>query len=196
MPMIKGEPGDDAEPPSEEYLLSLIKPLIPQIKQPADGKTPTTEELLGLIRPLIPKIKEAQDGRTPTEGELLNLILRVMPKMEDREIHEVEEVSGADIVAKINDLEIKPALQIDAKHIKNLPKYKEVRQFSRGKGSEILTTTETIDDSNVTFTFSRTPREVVVNGASYITGGGCTISGGTVTLDNPVGTGGSIYAKT
>lgn len=52
----------------------------------------------------------------------------------------------------------------------------------------------TIDNSNKVFTFASTPTIVVVNGASYINGFGVTISGTTATLDNPVGTGGSIYA--
>lgn len=57
----------------------------------------------------------------------------------------------------------------------------------------ILTATGTIDDSNTTFTFASEPTAVVVNGATYRDGHGCTISGTTVTLDNPAGTGGDIY---
>lgn len=56
-----------------------------------------------------------------------------------------------------------------------------------------LEATGTIDDSNVTFTFASEPTLVVVNGASYRDGKGCTISGTSVTLDNPIGTGGDIY---
>ncbi len=46
----KGLPGKDAQPPSNERLLSLIKPLIPQVK---DGYTPTKDELLMMIKPLV-----------------------------------------------------------------------------------------------------------------------------------------------
>lgn len=57
-----------------------------------------------------------------------------------------------------------------------------------------ITVTGTVDDSNTSFTAATTPTIVIVNGASYIHGAGCTISGTSITLDNPVGTGGSIYA--
>ena len=50
-----------------------------------------------------------------------------------------------------------------------------------------------INDSNVSFTASAEPSVVIVNGAMYKDGAGCTISGTSVTLDNPVGTGGSIF---
>lgn len=63
-----------------------------------------------------------------------------------------------------------------------------------GGGSfSILTATGTIDDSNKDFTFASEPKVVVVNGATYRHGAGCTISGTNVTLDNPVGVGGDIY---
>lgn len=63
-----------------------------------------------------------------------------------------------------------------------------------GSGSfGILAATGTIDDANTAFTFASEPVVVVVNGATYRNGAGATISGTSVTLDNPVGTGGDIY---
>lgn len=67
----RGDPGLDGHTPTDQELLDLIKPLIPEIKQPKDGKTPTETELLALIRPLIPKVK---DGETPSDARLLALI--------------------------------------------------------------------------------------------------------------------------
>lgn len=58
----------------------------------------------------------------------------------------------------------------------------------------VITVTGTIDDSNTSFTAASEPTLVVVNGASYRDGHGCTISGTSITLDNPPGTGGDIYA--
>lgn len=52
----------------------------------------------------------------------------------------------------------------------------------------------TIDDSNVTFSVANEPLYIVVNGASYFDGAGYSYSGGTITLDNPVGTGGTIHS--
>ena len=64
-----------------------------------------------------------------------------------------------------------------------------------GSGSfSVLAVTGTVDDSNVNFTTATAAVIVVVNGASYRDGHGCTISGTNITLDNPVGTGGDIYA--
>lgn len=59
--------------------------------------------------------------------------------------------------------------------------------------SGLVTMTGTIDDSNTSFTASATPTLVNVNGTFYRHGKGVTISGTSVTLDNPVGTGGDIY---
>jgi hypothetical protein len=63
-----------------------------------------------------------------------------------------------------------------------------------GASLSILSATGTVDDSNTTFTFISTPVLVVVNGATYRHGHGCSINETTVTLDNPVGTSGDIYA--
>ena len=65
---------------------------------------------------------------------------------------------------------------------------------SGGSGvTTLLTATGTVNDSNVTFTFASEPVLVVVNGTSLRNGHGCTIVTTTVTLDQPVGTGGDIY---
>lgn len=57
-----------------------------------------------------------------------------------------------------------------------------------------IAVTGTVDDSNTSFTAASTPNLVIVNGASYRHGHGVTISGTSITLDNPVGTNGDIYA--
>lgn len=61
-----------------------------------------------------------------------------------------------------------------------------------GGGISVETPTGTVDDSNVTFTVSNEPKYIVVNGAQYFSGTGYSYSGGTITLNNPVGTGGFI----
>lgn len=62
-----------------------------------------------------------------------------------------------------------------------------------GGSLSVLAATGTINDSNKTFTFASTPTLVVVNGAMYKDGGGVSIVTTTATLDNVVGTGGSIF---
>lgn len=58
----------------------------------------------------------------------------------------------------------------------------------------IITVSGTIDDSNTSFTAASTPTIVVINGTNYRNGKGVTIAGTAITTDNPVGTGGDIYA--
>lgn len=65
---------------------------------------------------------------------------------------------------------------------------------STGSGLSVLAATGTIDDSNTVFTFASAPTLVVVNGAMYRHGSGVSIVATTATLDNPVGTGGDVYA--
>lgn len=61
-----------------------------------------------------------------------------------------------------------------------------------GSGITVETPTGTVDDSNVSFIVSNEPKYVVINGAQYFAGAGYSYSTGTITLDNPVGTGGFI----
>ncbi len=77
---IIGEQGPAGEPgraPTDEELLALIRPLIPEVK---DGYTPTREELVALIRPLIPTVR---DGETPSDERLLELIEPLIPVVKD-----------------------------------------------------------------------------------------------------------------
>lgn len=63
-----------------------------------------------------------------------------------------------------------------------------------GSGAfSLLAATGAVNDTNTAFTFPSEPTMVVVNGASYRDGHGCSITGTSVTLDSPVGTGGDIY---
>jgi len=57
----------------------------------------------------------------------------------------------------------------------------------------VLTATGDVDDTNKTFTFASEPVLVVVNGATYRDGAGCTITGTSVELDNAPGVGGDCY---
>lgn len=62
---LKGDRGDDAPPPTDEHLLALIAPLIPEPVKGADGVTPTKTELQALIKPLIPKPIPGRDSTKP-----------------------------------------------------------------------------------------------------------------------------------
>lgn len=71
--LIDVQKGEDGHTPTDEELISLIKPLIPD---PIKGDKPSNEEILALIRPLIPQIK---DGVTPSREELIALITPLIP---------------------------------------------------------------------------------------------------------------------
>lgn len=69
---------------------------------------------------------------------------------------------------------------------------------STSASGSVITMTGTIDDSNVTFTCSTQPSEMVINGVSYLTTGGAitwTYLAGTITLSVPVGTNGTIWGR-
>lgn len=68
-------------------------------------------------------------------------------------------------------------------------------QTAASSGITILPATGTIDDTNTVFIFTSAPTLININGAFYqSTGGAYTWTGTTtVTLSNPVGTGGSIF---
>lgn len=126
---------------------------------------------------------DGKDGKDADEKAVENRLLKKIPK----------EIEPQKIKSKLIELPIKERW-FDARHIKNLPEPSFGGAIHRGGGSglSILAATGTIDDSNVTFTFTAIPSAVVVNGAVYNNGNGVTISGTTATLDNPIGTGGSI----
>lgn len=123
-PEIKGEKGDS---PTTNELISIIKPLIPEpIKgekgekggKGSDGKDADpikTAELAYQIAQGI--VQDTLDSITPTISSLESKI----PKLDDF-LAEVPETTGERIVEEVNELEIKPELQIDASHIKNLPR--------------------------------------------------------------------------
>lgn len=82
---VKGAKGDPGHTPTDEELLALIKPLIPEVKDGKDGedgKTPTESELLALIRPLVDGLEERV---TPTDTRLKKLIKPLIPEVRDGE---------------------------------------------------------------------------------------------------------------
>lgn len=76
---LKGDKGDKGDTPTNDELVSLIKPLIPEPIKGDDGHTPTEQELVALIQPLIPDPVPGKDGKTPTQEELVSLIEPLIP---------------------------------------------------------------------------------------------------------------------
>ncbi len=114
---VHAEPGHT---PTDEELLKLITPLIPDVK---DGYTPTEDELLLLIQPLVPKmpavlmptneellslirplIPNVQNGETPSNDKLLSLIQPLIPEPEQgKSGNDGSPDTGEEIISKINE---------------------------------------------------------------------------------------------
>lgn len=87
---IKGQKGEPGHTPTEEELLNLIKPLIPEVK---DGYTPqkgidylTDTELKDILNLATPqKNIHYKDGRDADEQKIIKTILSKIPKPKDGE---------------------------------------------------------------------------------------------------------------
>ena len=132
--MLKGV---DGKTPTEDELIALIKPLIPQVSNGLDGKDglkPTNKELLALIKPLIPKVQNGIDGINGSNGK------------------DGSPDTGEDIVTKINELGISLDTQIDASHIKNLPKEKGNNYYGGSLIKELVAGANiSIDNSSISY---------------------------------------------
>lgn len=80
-----------------------------------DAKLAEANKIVEEIKAMRPK--DGDPGKDADETAILERVLERIP-----EPVKPDEVTGQSIVEKINDLEAEPEQQIDAKHIKNLPK--------------------------------------------------------------------------
>lgn len=137
----------DTFKPTNDRLIEIIKPLIPEVK---DGLTPTKEELLALISPLIPKVK---DGKTPSKEDLLAIIKPLIPEIDTDEIvaeavsileAKIKLPSADELVARVEkDLPklgepIRDSLELltgdnrlDISAVKGLEDYDEISELAR-----------------------------------------------------------------
>lgn len=156
-----------------------------EVRQLSNKKEKKIDAKIDELNSLIVELQsiEVNDGYTPEKGvdyftesdiqEIESSILSKIPKPKEYELF------GENVVDSINALEITPDKQIDAKHIKNLPK---TNQFVGGGSSGI---TEIVAGSNITVDNSN-PKYPVVSS----TGGGAvgtlqdvTDNGNTTTND-------------
>lgn len=201
---VKGQKGDDGKTPSTQDLVSLIQPLIPNVK---DGETPSKEQLVKLIKPLIPKVK---DGITPSKKELLTLIRPLIPEVKngkDAILPDLKELA-------LNTIKTVEALEGDARldfnALKNTPDYgKDIdtlaertqllvqiasqRSYTKaevdaligtssGGGGNVETPSGTIDGANTVFTVSNAPIYINIDGVNKYETLHYTYSAGTITI--------------
>jgi len=158
----QGEPGADGHTPTEEELLELIKPLIPEVES---GKTPNKDELLALIKPLIPQVK---DGKTPTKSELLEIIKPLIPKIDEDSVIQKAVKIVQDSLPSVDELidnvekrlpslsePIRDALELlkdedrlDAKHIHGLDTYYNdtFKTFARKEDVHVISTNKPLSE--------------------------------------------------
>lgn len=189
---------------------------------PSKGKDYFTQAEIAQIIQMIESrivLPEPISGKTPKAGvdyptyseieTVVRLQVDTLPKYDEEAVITALktqfpkiELTGKDLVKEINMLPLTPEFQIDARHIKNLPQGgKKAKQSGAGKGAglgtaAVLTTTGTIDDSNVTFVFAEEPAVLLINGGMYRKTGGSitwTYSAGTVTLSQAVGINGILF---
>jgi hypothetical protein len=207
---VKGDDGMDAD--EEEIIERVVEVVLGQIPAPEDGKTPTEEELISLIKPLIPKpikgdkgddadehricqkimkaIQLPKDGKTPTKEELIDLIRPLIPKVKDGSPD-----TGEQIIDKINGA---PAYKmIPASRISGLPRESRKPFILKGAGSDGATSSDnfaddevptgSVDGINTTFVLAQTPSpassvKVFQNGTKRTLATDYTFSGMTITF--------------
>lgn len=150
------------------------------------GSSVDTQEVIEIVLQKIPKPKNGKDGRDADEA-----------RIEKRVLKKIEIPTNDEIVQAIIDKRLPiSAIKGLAEELSNVRSKAMLGGGSSGGGGGaniINITSGTIDDSNTVFEFEKEVKLVVVNGATYRDGAGVTISGSSATLDNPVGTGGSIF---
>ncbi len=121
--------GQDGKTPTDEKLLSLIKPLIPKVK---NGETPTDEKLLSLIKPLLTEAVtgiKAKDGETPTDTYLIGLMTPIVQQivfdLEKKEVETEPADDDSEMQDKIDELD---------KEVKLLKKNVRAVGSSKGEG--------------------------------------------------------------
>lgn len=187
--------------PTRRELENIIIPLIPD---PIAPEEISDYRLISLIRPLIPKVRNGIDAVVDYE-KIRNLTLSELKKdyttikeMVLREIQIPPQLTGSDIVRLINRLPLTSEAMIDDAHIKNKSKTSlgmVIPMGGGGAGTGSLsgvglwsTPSETpaADGSVVDFTVGATPpTDVIADGSVYFSGKGYThsTSTGKITFD-------------
>ena len=150
----------------------IVQEVLSKVPKPKDGVSPKTEDIIKAVLNKMPDTKGFI-----TETKLAEFLRRGGFRGGGDTV-----VAGSNISIAINE-----------------NGQKEISAIVSGSFSTLTVVTGDIADVNTVFTFASTPTLVVVNGSTYrngstAMGGTISISGVTVTLPNPVGSGGDVYA--
>ncbi len=197
-----GTPGADAQI-DYETIAQMVVPRIkvPEVKAPVVDEAKIAKQAAKLIK--VPKAKDGDPGKD-AKPEAVAAVITGMLKEGTLKIN-AEHVEGLDQkLAPIHDLErrhnsirgggdtVAAGTNVT---ITRLPSG-QAQINATGAGLTPITVTGTVDDSNKSFTAATQPTLLNINGAFYLKTGGAytwTYVGTTITLNQPVGTGGSIF---
>lgn len=192
----------------EKLLLAVANLPRPRDGEPGrDGKSVDRNEVAGIVSEMIGNLakKEKSDDRTglePLSDKDRNVLLDLIREEAGNIVKNRPTVPSGGGTTYMFQLKDMPAKTKGTGPTYSGNEGKTLRVSSDGKSIEfgaivggalaVETPSGTVDDSNTTFTVVNEPVYVVINGAQYFDGAGYSYSGGTLTLDFPVGTGGFI----
>jgi len=130
--LLKGEKGDS---PTKEEIVSLVKPLLPDlIPKPIPGKDADEEKIIQRVIAQIPKPKDGKDGKSVIEGQIIQRVLEKIPVPKDGKDGEKggdgSPDTGEQIVEKLNPLEN----VLDFKILRNIPDFVTHNQLPHSGG--------------------------------------------------------------
>lgn len=168
---LKGDQGDKGDSPSEEELVKLIIPLIPE---PVKGDSPTEEELLNLIQPLIPEPIKGDDGDDYilTEQDKIEIASNITVPVVEKIIEKTEVIK--EVTKKETPKQLKEKIEklgINYDSLSNAPDFNQIISVAKQSSKTVsLQELDNVDLSGVTITDGK-----------YVLGSG---GGGSQTLAN------------
>lgn len=148
-----------------------------------DGISPNIEEIVQAVLPRLPSPKDGEPGTSGKDADEDKILDKLIKRLQKEKPLDISHIRNAQTF------------------MKDGIKYK-IEELMKGGGTTtggsglnyIALVSGSIDNTNTTFTFAKTPTIIVVNGSSYINGAGVTITGTTGVIASPAGVGGSVYA--
>ena len=169
---------------SDVDLVELIKSLIPEVK---DGKTYSREELSDIIIPLIPKPEKGKDGSIITPEEVRNKLkeLKGKERLSVYDLKDIEWLKGEKGQIQWSSAGFK--VYTDSTLTGDGSFANPLSVVGGGSFTEIAVS-GSVNGSNQTFTVTKTPTYLVIDGAFYkqLDSNGLTqwsIIGGTITTN-------------
>lgn len=183
--MLKGDKGEDAHTPTEDELLTLIKPLIPEPIKGDKGENPNEENIIKGVISKIKIPKDGKDGKNADEQTIVKNVLAKIPTPKDG-INGIDGSpdTGEQIIEKIDPLRN----VLDFRVLRNVPDFiltKDVSHDQGGGGGSIIryndSTGAQISQYISTIQYGAGLTPSYANGTITLTATGATAIGDTIT---------------